>query len=318
VKFFYCDSHTFFLPEGHRFPIRKYTLLRERIEQSGIVPPENIIESEAATDEEILRVHTPEYLQKLKDCTLTEKEQRRLGFPWSPALLERSRRSVGGTIAACRAALVEGMAMNLAGGTHHAYPDHGEGFCVFCDVGIAARAMQAEGRAGRIAILDCDVHQGNGTAAVFADDPTVFTFSIHGANNFPLHKEKSDLDLELPDGTGDDEYLEAVDYGAQRALQLSNPSLAIYLAGADPFEGDTLGRLRVSKAGLARRDRLVFDHCAHAGVAVAIVLSGGYSKNVHDMVDIHFQTARLAVERSIQTTRSSPPHPPRTSHPTPG
>ncbi|MEK7784069.1 MAG: histone deacetylase, partial [Chloroflexota bacterium] len=157
MKFFHCDRFNFFLPEGHRFPIRKYALLRERIEQSGIVPPENIIESEPASDEQILRAHTAEYLQKLKDCTLTEKEQRRLGFPWSPALLERSRRSVGGTIAACRAALVEGVAMSLAGGTHHAYPDHGEGFCVFCDVGIAARAMQAEGRAGRIAILDCDV-----------------------------------------------------------------------------------------------------------------------------------------------------------------
>lgn len=303
MKFFHCDRFNFFLPEGHRFPVRKYALLRERLEQAGLAPPENIIESEAATDEQILRVHTPGYLQKLKDCTLSEKEQRRLGLPWSSALLERSRRSVGGTIAACRVALAEGLAMNLAGGTHHAYPDHGEGFCVFNDVGIAARALQAESLADRVVILDCDVHQGNGTAAIFADDPAVFTFSVHGANNFPLHKEKSDLDLELPDGAGDDDYLEAVDYGLQRALTLARPTLAIFLAGADPFEGDTLGRLKVSKEGLAGRDRLVFEHCIHAGVPIAVVLSGGYAKDIGDTVDIHFQTATLAVERSIQTTR---------------
>ncbi len=298
MKFFYCDRHNFFLPDGHRFPIRKYALLRERIEQAQLARPENIVESQPATDEQILRVHTVEYLQKLRDCTLTEKEQRRLGFPWSPALLERSRRSAGGTIEACWAALAEGLAMNLAGGTHHAYPDHGEGFCVLNDVAIAARAMQVEGRARSIVVLDCDVHQGNGTAAIFANDPTVFTFSVHGANNFPLHKEKSDLDLELPDGANDDDYVEAVDYGVRRALALSQPALAIYLAGADPFEGDALGRLKVSKTGLAKRDRIVFDHCAHAGAPVAIVLSGGYAKNVEDAVDIHFQTACIAVELS--------------------
>jgi acetoin utilization deacetylase AcuC-like enzyme len=294
VKFFHCDRFNFFLPEGHRFPVRKYSLLRARIEGSGIAPPENIVESEPASDEEILRVHTVEYLQKLRDGVLSEKEGRRLGLPWSPALLERSRRSAGGTIAACRTALAEGVAMNLAGGTHHAYPDHGEGFCVFNDVAIAIRALQAEGLIEHAAILDCDVHQGNGTAAIFADDPTVFTFSVHGANNFPLHKEKSDLDLELPDGADDDDYLEAVEYGLGRSLSLSRPSLAIYLAGADPFEGDTLGRLKVSKGGLAARDRLVFDHCRHAGVPVAIVLGGGYAKDIGDTVDIHFQTARLA------------------------
>jgi acetoin utilization deacetylase AcuC-like enzyme len=299
VKFFHCDRFNFFLPEGHRFPVRKYSLLRARIEGSGIAPPENIVESEPASDEEILRVHTVEYLQKLRDGVLSEKEGRRLGLPWSPALLERSRRSAGGTIAACRTALAEGVAMNLAGGTHHAYPDHGEGFCVFNDVAIAIRALQAEGLIEHAAILDCDVHQGNGTAAIFADDPTVFTFSVHGANNFPLHKEKSDLDLELPDGADDDDYLEAVEYGLGRSLSLSRPSLAIYLAGADPFEGDTLGRLKVSKGGLAARDRLVFDHCRHAGVPVAIVLGGGYAKDIGDTVDIHFQTARLAASLGL-------------------
>lgn len=298
MKFFYCDRFNFFLPDGHRFPARKYPLLRERVQRASLAPPEDIVESEPATDEQILRVHTPEYLRKLRDGTLSEKEQRRLGFPWSPALLERSRRSVGGTIGACRAALAEGVAMNLAGGTHHAYPDHGEGFCVLNDVAIAARAMQDEGRAEPIVVLDCDVHQGNGTAAIFADDETVFTFSVHGANNFPLHKEKSDLDLELLDGASDAEYLEAVEYGVRRTLHLSQPSLAIYLAGADPFEGDTLGRLKVSKVGLAARDRLVLDHCFHAGVPVAIVLSGGYAKRVEDTVDIQFETARAASEAS--------------------
>jgi acetoin utilization deacetylase AcuC-like enzyme len=290
MKFFHCDRFNFFLPEGHRFPIRKYALLRERIERE--IAGARLIESEPADDGRLLRVHTPAYLQKLKDCTLTEKEQRRLGLPWSPALLERSRRSVGGTIAACRAAIEDGAAMNLAGGTHHAYADHGEGFCVFNDVAIAARTLQAEGVAARLAVIDCDVHQGNGTAAILAGDDSVFTLSIHAANNFPLHKEASDLDLALPDRAGDLDYLEAVEYGVQRALSGSRPSLVIYLAGADPWAGDTLGRLEVSKDGLAARDRLVFALCAQAGIPVAIVLSGGYAKNVEDTVDIHFQTAK--------------------------
>ncbi len=297
MKFFHCDRFNFFLPEGHRFPIGKYARLRERIERE--IAGAHLIESVPAADQAILRAHTLAYLQKLKDCALTEKEQRRLGFPWSPALLERSRRSVGGTIAACRAALEEGLAMALAGGTHHAYADHGEGFCVFNDVAIAARAMQAEGRAGRIAVIDCDVHQGNGTASIFEHDDSVFTLSIHAANNFPLHKELSDLDLELPDGSDDHDYLEAVSYGVERALALSRPSLAIYLAGADAWEGDTLGRLKVSKGGLAARDRMVLECCFQAGAPVAIVLSGGYARQVEDTVDIHFQTARISHQLSV-------------------
>lgn len=307
MRFFHCDRFNFFLPEGHRFPIRKYALLRERIGRE--IAGAYLIESEPATDEQILRAHTAEYLWKLKDCTLTEKEQQRLGFPWSLALLERSRRSAGGTIAACRAALEEGLAMNLAGGTHHAYADHGEGFCVFNDVAIAARAMQAESRAAHVVVIDCDVHQGNGTASIFEHDDSVFTLSIHAANNFPLQKEKSDLDLELPDGADDHDYLETVAYGVQRALALSQPSLAIYLAGADPWEGDTLGRLKVSRDGLAARDRLVFDHCIHAGAPVAIVLSGGYAKNVEDTVDIHCQTAKTSYQLSVTSH-----HTPATDH----
>ncbi len=297
MKFFHCDRFSFFLPEGHRFPIRKYRLLRQKIEAAGLVVPEDIRESEAVEDEAILRVHTADYLQKWKDGTLTEKEQRRAGLPWSLALLERSRRSVGGTLATARAALRDGLAMNLAGGTHHAFPDHGEGFCVFNDVAIAIRDLQTKGEITRAVILDCDVHQGNGTAAIFEHDDSVFTFSLHGAKNFPLHKEKSDLDLELPDGTEDDDYLEAVEYGVQRALTLGEPQLAFYLAGADPFEGDSLGRLKVTQAGLAARDRLVLDVCAHAGVPAVIVLSGGYGKKIEETVAIHFETARIAVEK---------------------
>jgi acetoin utilization deacetylase AcuC-like enzyme len=292
LKFFYCDHFDFPLPEGHRFPLSKYRLLRERVQRE--LADSLLIESEPAADGMILNVHTAEYLQKLKDCALTAAEQRRLGFPWSPPLLERSRRSVGGTLGAAQAALQEGLAMNLAGGTHHAYPDHGEGFCVFNDVAIAIRALQIRKLVDRVAILDCDVHQGNGAAAIFEHDNSVFTFSVHGEKNFPLHKEKSDLDLELPDGTTDADYLEAIEYGVGRALTLAQPQLAIYLAGADPYEGDALGRLKVSKYGFAARDRLVFDTCLQSGVPVAIVLSGGYARTITDTVDIHFQTAQIA------------------------
>ncbi len=294
MKFFYCDHFNFFLPPDHRFPIQKYRLLREKIQKAGFVSPDDMVESFAASDEQILRVHIPEYLEKLKTNSLSEKEERRIGLPWSPALLERSRRSVGGTIWACTAALSDGLAMNLAGGTHHAYPDHGEGFCVFNDVAIAIRELQAAGSITTAAVIDCDVHQGNGTAAVFKDDPSVFTFSVHAATNFPLHKEGSRLDIALPDGTTDADYLEAVEYGLERAIALSEPSLIVYLAGADAFEGDSLGRLKVSRDGLAARDRLVFELCTRARLPVAIVLSGGYAKPIDSTVQIHFETARLA------------------------
>jgi acetoin utilization deacetylase AcuC-like enzyme len=209
-------------------------------------------------------------------------------------MVERSRRSVGATIAACRAALVEGRAANLAGGTHHAYPDHGEGFCVFNDVAVAARAMQVEGRVEKVVILDCDVHQGNGTAAIFAGDTSVFTFSIHGEKNFPFHKEHSDLDIALPDGSEDEAFLNALRPGLEQSLYLAQADLALCIAGADPFSGDRLGRMAVSKAGLAQRDRMVFDYCQALSLPVVIVMGGGYSKQVQDTVDIHFQTISIA------------------------
>jgi acetoin utilization deacetylase AcuC-like enzyme len=287
VKIFYCDHFVLPLPDGHRFPMAKYSLLRKRVDDAGLgqlrVP-------EGADDETLRLVHEARYVERVRAGHLSVDEVRRLGFPWSSGLVERSRRSVGGTVAAARAALADGVAVNLAGGTHHAFPDRGEGFCVFNDVAVASRVVQGEAAARRIAILDLDVHQGNGTAVIFSDDPSVFTLSVHGRNNFPFRKESSDLDLELLDGAGDDAFLDAVGRGVTEALSRARPDLVFYVAGADPFAGDRLGRLAVSKAGLAHRDELVFDGCASAGVPVAAVMSGGYSQSVSDTVDIHFAT----------------------------
>ena len=218
-----------------------------------------------------------------------------LGFPWTASLVERSRRSVGATIEACRLAFEDGLAVNLAGGTHHAYRDHGAGFCVFNDSAVAARVVQEEGKAQRVVIVDCDVHQGDGTASIFADDPTVFTFSIHGAMNYPLQKQTSDLDVELEDGAQDDAYLEALDRGLKLALERAGADLAIYLAGADPFIYDRLGRLRVSQGRLAERDRMVLGLCRGAGLPVAVTMAGGYAEDVDDTVNIHYQTVVEAV-----------------------
>jgi len=298
MKVFRCDQFTYPLPPYHRFPATKYGLLRQRV-AGELVPPCELLTPAAATNAQLLRVHRPEYLEKVVSGTLTDREVRRIGLPWSPQLVERSRRSVGGTIEACRAALADGVAVNLSGGTHHAFPDHGAGYCIFNDVAVAIRALQAEGRARRIVVVDCDVHQGDGTAAIFAGDSTVFTFSIHGAKNFPLHKERSDLDVELPDGTPDADYLDALEIGLERSLALACADLAIYLAGADPYSGDTLGRLALSKDGLAARDRVVFDQCRDAGLPVAVVMGGGYAKNVQDTVEIQLATVRLAAESRV-------------------
>lgn len=297
MKAFKTDHFTLPLPPGHRFPIAKYRLLRERIEATGLIRPEDLLEPAAATDEQVLRVHDPDYLRKLRTGFLSEAEQRRIGFPWSPAMLERSLRSVGGTIAACRDALTTGVAVNLAGGTHHAFRDAGEGFCILNDSVIAARALQAEGAVARVVILDLDVHQGNGTAALCRDDPTIFAFSLHGAKNFPLRKETSDLDIELPDGTTDGDYLQAAEQGVFEALHRARADLAIYLAGADPFEGDRLGRLKVTKDGLARRTRIVLDACARFRVPVAVTMAGGYARDIEDTVDIYFETVRQCAAR---------------------
>jgi len=297
VKAFYCDHFVLPLPEGHRFPMEKYRLLRERVLESGAVGPADLLVPEPATDEQILRVHQPDYLRRVAAGELERAEVRRIGFPWSPAMVERSRRSAGGTIAACREALESGAAVNLAGGTHHAFPDHGEGYCVFNDAAIAARTLQAEGRAERVVIVDCDVHQGNGTAAVFRGDPTVFTFSIHGRRNFPFRKERSDLDVELEDGTGDEAYLAALEDGLDHALGHhggAGADLVIYVSGADPHERDRLGRLKVTREGLRTRDRIVFERCRKAGLPVAVVMAGGYGADVRETVEVHLQTVTEA------------------------
>ncbi len=301
MKIFSSDHFTLPLPQGHRFPLPKYALLRQRVSAAGFKPPVTLVEAPPAADEEILRVHTQEYWGKVKAGTLEEKEIRRIGLPWSPELVERTRRSVGGTLAACRDVLGKretSLSVNLAGGTHHAYPDHGEGFCVLNDVAIAARAMLAEGRIDRVVIIDCDVHQGNGTAAIFSADPFVYTFSIHAEKNFPFHKSASHLDIGLEDGCGDAGYLAALRGGLETAIEESQAGLALYIAGADPFSDDRLGRLALTKPGLLERDRLVLDSCLSAGLPVVITMGGGYARQVEDTVDIQFQTVRLAVEFS--------------------
>lgn len=239
-------------------------------------------------------MHSTDYQERIVSGELSEKEIRRLGFPWSPELVERSRRSVGGTISACRSALKEGIAVNLAGGTHHAHRDFGSGYCLLNDCAIASRVVQIEGLVKRVVILDCDVHQGDGTAAIFSSDSSIFTFSIHGARNFPFHKEASDLDLSLEDGTADQEYLQCLEEGLTETFSRFNADLAIYLAGADPFFDDRLGRLSLSKEGLAKRDELVLRFCQEADLPVAIVMAGGYARNVSDTVDIHLNTIELA------------------------
>lgn len=290
MQIYYSDTFVLPLPPGHRFPMAKYAMLRERITAAGLVPPPDLRVPPAASDAELARVHDSHYIARCQAGELSAQEQRRIGFPWSPQMVERSRRSAGATLAACRAALSGTPGINLAGGTHHAFADHGAGYCVFNDAAVAARAMQAEGRVRRVVILDCDVHQGDGTAAILADDPSIFTFSIHGAKNFPFRKQRSDLDLELPDQTGDDAYLDALEAGVRQALAAARADLVIYLAGADPYFDDRLGRLALTKAGLAERDRVIFHYCRAAGLPLAIAMAGGYARTISDTVDIHFQT----------------------------
>jgi len=294
MQLFHSDAFTFPLPEGHTFPLQKYALLRQRIVVTGLAADHTLHESRAATDAEIERAHTPAYWHGFRTGQLPEAEMRQIGLPWSSQLVERTRRSSAGTIDACRAALRDGCAINLAGGTHHAYADHGAGYCVVNDSAVAVRAMQAAGLCRRILIIDCDVHQGDGTAVIFAADESVTTFSIHAARNYPFHKQRSNLDIELADGADDSTYLSALEAGLRRIIPAARPDLAIYLAGADPYCGDRLGRVSLSKGGLLSRDSLVLERLRSAGIPVAITLAGGYGRRIEDTVDIHVQTVRLA------------------------
>lgn len=312
---FYADQFVLPLPEGHRFPMVKYRMLRDLIAQE--LPDAVLREAPAASDEQLLSVHSAEYVEAVAHGSLTAAAQREIGFPWSEAMAERARRSVGGTLAACRSALQAGLAGSLAGGTHHSYADKGSGFCVFNDVAVAARLVQSlladEGGAQsgtalpQIAVIDLDVHQGNGTAHIFREDLSVFTLSLHGARNFPFRKEASDLDVELPDGCSDEAYLHALD-GALRMLeQRCAPVFVLYLAGADPHEGDRLGRLAVTYEGLEARDRRVFEWAWHRRVPVAFCMAGGYGKDIATTLQAQLNTWRLALEYHARWQNAADP-----------
>jgi acetoin utilization deacetylase AcuC-like enzyme len=286
--------YTFPLPPGHRFPIEKYERLRRRVIDERIVAAEQVHEPARASDDDLLRVHTRGYVERFAAGALDAAEMRRIGFPWSPALVVRSYRAAGGTCEAAAHAVEHGVAMNLAGGTHHAFADHGEGFCVFNDVAVAVRALQHRGLVSRAAIIDLDVHQGNGTHAIFAGDERVFTFSMHGGRNYPFHKVAGSLDVELDDGTGDDEYLSRLEAELPAVLARARPDLVVYLAGADVHEHDRLGRLRLSTGGIARRDAQVLERCREVGLPVVVAIAGGYGRDIDTTVALHAQTARIA------------------------
>lgn len=296
MQLFYTDHFELPLPTEHRFPMTKYRLLRERIQAAEWGQKCTLHVPNAATDEELELVHSPAYVRQVVHGTMAEREIRRLGFPWSEELVERSRRSTGATIAASLAAVQSrSIAVNLAGGTHHAFADRGEGYCVFNDVAVAARVLQFQHGTPQILVVDCDVHQGNGTAEIFESDPSVVTFSMHSRKNYPLKKTTSDLDVPLENGTEDAFYHRALDAALTKLLD-GKPEFVFYVAGADPFEGDALGRLGMTKEGLRRRDELVFERCREQQIPMAVVMAGGYAPNVADIVDIHANTVRTALE----------------------
>jgi acetoin utilization deacetylase AcuC-like enzyme len=299
---YYADHFVLPLPEGHRFPMAKYRMLRDRIAQE--LPGASLQVAPPASDSQLALAHTCIYIEAVSEGTLSQQAQREIGFPWSPAMAERARRSVGATVHASRAALDEGVAGNLAGGTHHAYADRGSGFCVFNDVAVAARLLQAEGLRGairhrpplRVAVIGLDVHQGNGTAHIFGGDHSVFTLSLHGARNFPFRKELGDLDVELPDGCTDAGYLEALEHALELLSQRFDPQFVFYLAGADPHEGDRLGRLALTHDGLEARDRRVFDWAWTRRIPLAFAMAGGYGRQLEDTLQAQLNTWRVALQ----------------------
>jgi acetoin utilization deacetylase AcuC-like enzyme len=284
--YYYAD-----IGEGHVFPIRKFELVKDLLLKEGTLREDEIFQPEPARIEDLLLVHTEDYITRLTEGTLTAKEIRKLGLPWSESLVRRSFHAISGTINAARASLETGVASNLAGGTHHAFPDRGEGFCVLNDVAVAIRVLQREKLAERFLIVDCDVHQGNGTAFIFKDSPEVFTFSMHGAKNYPLFKETSNLDIELADGTGDEEFLETLEQALPRIF-MHNPDVIFYLGGADPYEKDKLGRLKLTQAGLMRRDEIVLQFARERHTPIVTTMSGGYALDINDTVGIHANTIR--------------------------
>jgi acetoin utilization deacetylase AcuC-like enzyme len=297
MRAFAHDVFTYPLPPGHRFPLGKYRLVRQSAETLPGLEVEN---APAATAGELAGGHEPDYLARIESGALTRRETLALGLPWSPELVERARRSVGATLLAGAAALEDGRAANLGGGTHHAFPGSGRGYCVFNDVVCATRALRVAGRLGRVVVIDLDVHQGDGTNTAFAGDPNTFTLSVNGFGNYPFQRIPGDLDLDLPDGTGDEPYLEAVGRLVPEAIERARPELCFYLAGADPYFGDRLGRLALSMRGLAERDRLVRDALRAAGVPVCLTLAGGYADPIDDTVGIHLNTLRTFAGNGLQ------------------
>jgi acetoin utilization deacetylase AcuC-like enzyme len=295
MKVCYSDRYMVPLPATHPFPMPKYRLARDQLLAEGAITHWHLVEPPLAADADILLVHTSDYWFRCVRGELTALEVRRIGFPWSPALVRRSRAAVQGTILAARNALRDGVASNLAGGTHHAYPDRGEGYCVLNDIAIATRVLQRDGLARRIAVIDCDVHQGNGTAVIFRDDPSVFTFSIHGEKNFPARKEHSTLDLNLPNGVGDEEYLRLLQTHVPAILDGFRPDFVFYQAGVDPYEQDRLGKLKLTLEGLKQRDELVIGHCRQRGVPIVTTMGGGYAKEIAGTVEAHCNTVRVAL-----------------------
>lgn len=291
LRVFYSPYYYAEIGENHVFPIRKFELVRDQLLREKTLQASEIIEPSPAAVEDVLLVHTKDYITRLRSGTLTTREVRRLGLPWSESLVRRSFLATSGTIFAARRALENSVASNLAGGTHHSFPDRGEGFCVLNDVAVAIRVLQKENLANRFLIIDCDVHQGNGTAFIFKDDPAIFTFSMHGEKNYPLFKETSTLDIELPDKTNDQEFLGIFDEALQRIF-LHRPDLIFYLGGADPFENDRLGRLGLTIEGLRRRDEMVLNFAKDRQIPIVTVMSGGYAKDVNDTVEIHCNTIR--------------------------
>ena len=302
MQAFYSDRFVLPLPAGHRFPMQKYQLLRDHL--TAELPLVQMQQAPEASEGELALVHTPDYIQAIADGSVDARILREIGFPWSPAMAARARRSVGGTLAAGRAAMDEGLAANLAGGTHHAYAYKGGGFCVFNDLAVTARVLQMEwARTHRhrrsplqVAIVDLDVHQGNGTASIFQNDSSVFTLSLHGEKNFPFRKEASNLDLALPDGCSDADYLSALEHGLLELEGRFSPDVVLYLAGADPHEGDRLGRLKLSFDGLQARDRRIFDWCFRRRLPCAFAMGGGYGVDIADTVQVQRNTYRIALE----------------------
>ena len=308
MQAFYSDQFVLPLPQGHRFPMAKYAMLRDAIAHH--LPAVQLLQAPRASDAELLLVHAPAYVEAIADGTVAAAVTREIGFPWSEAMAERARRSVGATVAAARSALRRGVSASLAGGTHHAYADKGGGFCVFNDVAVAARVLQAhrarEGKSLQVAVIDLDVHQGNGTAHIFQGDNSVFTLSLHGEKNFPFRKEAGDIDVGLPDGCGDADYLAALDLALLQVGQRCSPDLVFFLAGADPFEGDRLGRLKLTAAGMQARDQRVFDWCWARTIPVVVLMAGGYGVRIEETVALQLATFRLASAFSNQWRDARP------------